>query len=90
MFCIWLLQKYEIKHEPRYAVFMHQAVLLPLEIIFLTFKSAFSVLVYLISSRLQCMCCGMEYEGTHVICPVLTLNTLPEMNIGSASFQGEF
>lgn len=36
------------------------------------------------------MCCGAEYEGTHVICPVLTLNILPEMNIGSASFQGEF
>jgi len=34
------------------------------------------------------MCCGAEYEGMHVICPLLTLNILPEMNIGSASFQG--
>lgn len=61
-----------------------------MEIIFLTFKSALSVHVYLISSGLNCMCCGTEYEGTHVICPVLTLNTLPEMELGSASFLGEF
>lgn len=70
---------------------MHQAVLLPLEIIFLHLKSAFDVLVYLISSRLHYACCGMECERNSCdLLPVLTLASRGDEHRASASFQGGF